>query len=112
MYLYLELWTARPAWRALSVEARKAYIDSIGPAIGQLLASGIELLGFSVVDQDTMLGSEHTYLGAWRMPSKELAVMLEQAVHGAGWHDYFVQVNARGAIMETSDVFAHMIGAD
>jgi hypothetical protein len=109
MYLYVELWSARPAWLALSPEERAAYMDGIGPAIGQLLEAGIELLGFAVADQDALLASKHVYVGAWRMPSREHAILLEQAVDGARWHEYFEQVNARGAIMDPADALAHMV---
>lgn len=112
MYLYLELWTARPAWLALSTEERTQFMDSIGPAIGQLLDTEIELLGFALADSGALQGTAHTYMAAWRMPTRELAVMLEEAVAGSGWHDYFDQVNARGAVMDTPDALAHMIAAN
>lgn len=38
MHLYVELWKARPAWQALAVAEREAYVAQLGPAIGQLLA--------------------------------------------------------------------------
>ncbi len=112
MYLYVELWKARPAWFALSAAERAGYMENVGPAIGQLLGAGIELLGFALADSDTLHGAEYTYLAAWRMPSKELALALEQAVDGASWHVYFEQVNARGAIMPPPDALAHMAGAE
>jgi hypothetical protein len=109
MYLYVELWKARPAWLALSPAERAGYMQQVEPAIGQLLGAGIELLGFALSDADTLHGTEHTYLAAWRMPSKELALTLEHAVDGAKWHVFFEQVNARGAIMSPPDALAHMV---
>jgi len=109
MYLYVELWKARPAWLALSAAQRADYMKQVEPAIGQLLGAGIELLGFALADADTLHDADYTYLAAWRMPSRELAVLLEQAVDGASWHVYFEQVNARGPIMAPPDALAHMV---
>jgi len=108
MYLYVELWKPRPAWRALDAAKRNDFITGIGPAIGELTAAGIELVGFAFNDDDTEYRADYAYLAVWRMPSKALACELETAVIGAGFHDYFEQVNARGAIVPPDDVLAHM----
>jgi hypothetical protein len=108
MHLYIELWKTRPAWHALSVAERESYVAQLGPAIGQLLANGVELLGFALADAEAPYDAGYTYLAAWRMPDLERARALEAAVDGAGWHRYFEQVNARGAIVSPSEVLAHM----
>ena len=111
MHLYLELWKAKPAWRALSPEEREAYGAELGPAISQLLEAGVELVGFALNDEDTEHRADYTYLALWKMPSKELAVRLERTVSEAGFHDYFEQVNARGALMSPDAAVEHMVRA-
>jgi hypothetical protein len=108
MHLYVELWKARPAWTSLSAGDRDAYVGQLGPAIGELLAGGVELLGFALVDADAPHAADYTYLAVWRMADVDGARALEATVEGAGWHRYFEQVNARGAILPPSEVLAHM----
>lgn len=108
MYLYVELWKPRGAWEALPAAERDAFITGIGSAVGGLTAAGIELLGFAFNDRDTAHRADYAYLAVWRMPSKDLACMLERAVIDYGFHDYFEQVNARGAIVAPEAVLADM----
>lgn len=112
MHLYVELWKARPAWLALSAEERERYVAQLGPAIDQLLEAGIELVGFAIADADAPHAAEYPYLAVWRMPTLELARALEQTVESAGWHQYFEQVNSRGAVLPPPDVLAHMARAE
>jgi len=108
MHLYLELWKAKPAWRALAPAQREAFVAGLGPAIEKLLADGIELVGFARTDADTSHRAGYDYVAAWRMPTRELAVSFERTVDGSGFHDYFEQVNARGEIEPAADVLARM----
>jgi hypothetical protein len=107
VHLYVELWKARPAWLALEAAERTAYVEQLGPAIASLLDAGIELVGFAVADADAPYDAAYPYLAVWRMPTLDLVHRFEQAIEGAGWHRYFEQVNARGAIQPAADVLAH-----
>jgi hypothetical protein len=109
MYLYLELWKPRDAWRALPADERQQLVERIGPAIAGLLESGIELVGFARNDGDTTHRADYAYLAAWRMPSQEHALALENAVTDSGFHDYFEQINARGEIAAPDAILAHMV---
>jgi hypothetical protein len=109
MYLYVELWKPRAAWRALPADERSAFIEGIGPAIGTLTDAGIELVGFAFNDDDTEYRADYAYLALWRMPSKDLARTLETAVIDAGFHTYFEQVNARGELVAPESVLGHML---
>lgn len=108
MHLYLELWKPRDAWRALSAEERQQFVEGIGPAIAGLLESGIELIGFARSDVDTTHRADYAYLAAWRMPSKDHALALENAVTDSGFHDFFEQINARGEIAAPEAILADM----
>lgn len=111
MHLYVELWKPRPAWFALTAVEREAYVAQLGPAIGGLLESGIELLGFAMNDGDVPYSAEYPYLAVWRMPTVAHARQLENLVDAAGWHHYFEQVNARGEIVPPPVVLSMMVGA-
>ncbi len=105
MYLYVELWKARPAWLELSKEERKLWFDKLLGSLQEQLQSGIEPLGFAQNDEDTPLSAGFDFIGAWKMPNKEIAEQFERFIEEAGWHNYFEQVNARGQMMEM-DVFS------
>ncbi len=62
MYLYVELWNARPEWLALSESERQNYIAQVGPGIRKLNEAGIKLVGFASNDPDTPYRSDHRYL--------------------------------------------------
>ncbi len=111
MYLYLELWKPRDAWRSLSAADRQQFVDGIGPAIASLTEAGIELIGFAFNDAETAHRADYAYLAAWRMPSKDLALELENAVTDYGFHTYFEQVNARGEIASPDLVLKDMAEA-
>ncbi len=109
MHLYVELWKAKPTWLALSDEERQRYIESMSPKIEGLLKDGVEIVGFSPVDDDTPHRADYLYLAVWKMPSRALVEQFEKSVAEAGFHDYFEQVNACGELVSPVAVFGHMI---
>lgn len=109
MYLYVELWKARPAWLDLSREERKSWLDKVLGGLQEQLQSGVEVIGFALNDEDTPNSAGYDIFAAWKMPSKEIAQQFENFVENAGWHNYFEQVNARGKMLEMEPfVSAHI----
>lgn len=111
MYLYVELWRARPAWLALDAADRTSFVERLGPAITTLLGSGVELVGFAVTDADVPHGANFPYVAVWQMATLDLVQQFERAIEGSGWHDYFEQVNVRGTIQPPADVLEHVARA-
>ena len=109
MYLYIELWKARPAWLALSQGERATYMAQLGPGIEGLLQAGIEIVGWAVSDADTPYRADYQYLAAWKMPDRSAVQLLEQTVAQAGWYGYFEQVNARGELVSPGVVIGDMV---
>lgn len=109
MYLYVELWTPKPSWLELSEKERESYFDGVASEIESLTQEGIEVVGFTVNDEETPHGVDHRYSAAWTMPSEDHAEMLEEAVEEAGWYEYFDQLNARGKLLSPEDAFGDMI---
>lgn len=95
MHTFIELWKPRPAWLALGADERQAYLDKVGPAIGQLLAAGVEIVGWGRIDDepDGHTGTGHRWVAVWRMPSENEVALLRNLVAEAGWYDFFEQVN-------------------
>ena len=111
MHLYVELWKARPAWLALEPAQRASYVEQLGPTIASLVDAGVELVGFAVTDADVPHDANYPYAAVWRMPTLDLVHQFEAAIEAAGWHRYFEQVNARGAIQPAGDVLEHVARA-
>jgi hypothetical protein len=108
MHLYVELWIARPEWLALPAAQREAYVAKVGAALPALLAAGVELVGFATCDADPPHRAPYRYLAVWRLSDAGLARALEDAVEGFGWHRYFEQVNARGAVQPPAAVLGDL----
>ena len=108
MYLYLELWKAKDEWRALTEVERETFVGGLAPSISKLTEQGVELIGFSFNDEDVIHRADFTYMAAWRMPSKDLALQMEHLVNDAGFYHYFEQINARGEVSPPETVLLDM----
>jgi len=112
MYTFVELWKPRQAWLDLGRTERQAYMDKVGPAVAELLAAGVEIVGWGALeDEPGGHGTGYGYVAVWRMPSANEVDMLRTLVTGAGWYDYFEQVNAVSALGPPDAVIAEHIGA-
>lgn len=109
MYLYIELWKPRQKWLDMSEQERSDYVAGIGPEIEKLTERGVELVGFALNDEETPHRADYRYIAAWKMPDKSLVEDLESSVEGAGFHDYFEQVNGRGRLLSPEDALGDMI---
>ena len=111
MHLYVELWKARPAWLAMEQEQRTAFVARLEPAMTRLAGDAIQLVGFAVTDADVPNGADYPYMAVWQMATLEDVRVYERGVAASGWHDYFEQVNARGALQTPASVLEHMTRA-
>lgn len=109
MKTYIELWKAKQAWLDLSMKERGEYMEQVGPAIQELLDKGIEIISWGTVDADTHNKIDYDFFGIWRVPSVALAREFEAIVDGAGWYNYFDQVNAMGNEETPQDVIPKII---
>lgn len=110
MITYIELWKARQAWIDLSKEERANYLTALGPAIQQLIEGGVQILSWGNNESSTFNRVDYDYFAVWTFPSLESAQNFEKMVEGAGWYNYFDQVNAMGNISTPQEVMGKMIG--
>ena len=97
MHLHIERWIARPAWLALSVSDRIAYLDQMGDAFRALTRAGVRLVGVAVQGAEIPHRTGERYVAAWVMPEGPTQVrQLEKILAAAEWQDYFVPVTDRG----------------
>jgi hypothetical protein len=107
LYLYVELWKARPTWFALPREQRAAYASRIAQGCWRFVDSGIELIGWAP-NAAGAHRADYTWLALWKMPSAEHVQRFEESVERSGWHEYFEQVNAWGELSSVEAVLGRM----
>jgi hypothetical protein len=111
MITYIELWKAKQAWTDLSKEEKGNYLNAIGPAIQQLLESGVQIVSWGSNLAATFSKADYDYFAVWSFPNVEAAQNFEKIVDGAGWYIYFDQVNAMGNATSPQEVIEIMINA-
>jgi hypothetical protein len=111
MFLYLELWNVRPAWLALAHDEREAFMARAGATVGELLAEGIEIVGWGMNEPTTVARAPYDFFAVWRMPSAELMDRFAQTVDALNWRTYFEQVDLRGALVMPDAVIAQHLAA-
>jgi hypothetical protein len=109
MYLYVELWNVRPAWLALTVEQRAAYIEQVNHAMQGMFNAGAKVITWSVTDAATDRPAGQSYFAVWQFPDAAFARQFELQVAQAGWYDYFEQVNVAGAVSTPQAVLGQLI---
>ena len=109
MITYIELWKAKQGWHALSKEERGTYMNALGPAIQQLMKNGVQIISWGTNEASTFTRADYDYLAVWSFPNIEAAQSFEKMVEGAGWYNYFDQVNVMGAAGSPQDVISKLI---
>ncbi len=109
MITYIELWKAKQAWIDLSKAERGDYMNALGPAIQHLLDSGVQIVSWGSNDAATFSKADYDYFAVWTFPTIEAAHEFEKMVEGAGWYNYFTQVNAMGTAASPQHIIETMI---
>ena len=99
----------KQAWHDLSKEERGNYMTALGPAIQQLLENGVQIVSWGTNEASTFGRVDYDYFAVWTFPNTEAAQNFEKMVEGAGWYNYFDQVNAMGNTASPQEVVAKMI---
>ncbi|MEM9918892.1 MAG: DUF6616 family protein [Bacteroidota bacterium] len=109
MIYFVELWRAKPSWEALSTDERTAYMGQVGSAIQGLIEQGVKILTWSKNDEKTDRKIAYDYMAIWTFPNQELADGFQKLVEGAGWYNYFEQVNFMGAEDSVENTIGQLI---
>ena len=83
----------------------------MGPAIQHLMEAVVQIVSWGKNGAGTFNRAEYDYFAVWTFPNAETATQFEQMVDGAGWYNYFEQVNAMGPISTPQDVTGDMISS-
>jgi len=109
MYLYVEMWNAKPSWLALSLPERQQFMAKVAEAAKGLQPLGAEVLGAWINDADVDHRLGKTYFTAFRFPSKEAVKAFEAIVRESGWYDLFEQTNSSGELDTFANVMDHAL---
>lgn len=93
----VELYTPNSAWKALSFDERKNYLNNVGAAMAGLSDAGVQALTLTQIDSKIDQSSEHQFLAVWHFPNQEVCNALLAGIKASGWYNYFDHVNAVGA---------------
>lgn len=92
----IELYTPNTKWKALSLEERKQFLNSVGTAMSGLSDLGVQALTLTEIESKVDQSSEHQFLAVWHFPNKEACDVLLNGIKASGWYNYFDHVNAVG----------------
>jgi len=109
MIYFIEIWNAKPAWKALSAEERGNYMNQVGAHIQGLIEKGVKILTWSHNEGNTSERAPYDYFAIWSFPDPETADGFQQLVAGAGWYNYFEQVNLMGQEATAEQVIGHLV---
>lgn len=109
MSFYIEHWKPRPKWLQLTPEDRGKFLFDVSPVIQGLADAGAELIGYLINEQDSNDWKEGGFLRVWRMPEREFAQRIEDALERAGWHEFFEPGHARGEVLAPQVAIPYLV---
>lgn len=109
MKIFIELWKAKDAWKNLPVADRQNYMAQIGPVMEDLIKKGVVIEAWGINEDITPYVAEYDFFAVTKLPSQELLDEFEAIVEGAGWYNYFDQVNVSGSAMTPEEVIGKML---
>jgi len=96
MIIYIELWTAKQSWKELPQSAKEEYMGQMQPSIPKFLEKGAKIHSWGRNHLANDHKSTHTWFAIWEFPNEDLITEFEALLQGAGWYNYFDQINACG----------------
>ncbi|MCA9036649.1 MAG: hypothetical protein KDA91_16050 [Planctomycetaceae bacterium] len=96
MYLYVEMWNAKPSWLGLPQGQREAFMKKVDAFLATIKPEDAEVYGCCVNDGDTMPRAGYAYLVVWKVRDKSCVKAIADGTAAVGFYDYFDQVNIGG----------------
>lgn len=109
MKCFIEIWKAKSAWKGLSREERSKYVSQIGPHIQGILAQGVEIVSWGANERSTSHRADFDFFAVWKFPNQKMVEEFEAVVEGAGWYEYFEQLNLAGESTTPEEVIGKLI---
>jgi hypothetical protein len=109
MKVFIELWKAREAWKAMPLSDRQAYAAQLGPVIQDFVDKGAVLEAWGMNTDETQYRADYDFFAVTKFPSEALLKEFQAIVESAGWYAYFDQVNLSGSLMSPQEVVGKII---
>jgi hypothetical protein len=109
MKIFIELWKAKDTWKQLPVSERQAYVAQIGPVMEDLMKKGVVIEAWGINEDETPFAADFDFFAVTKLPNQELLDQFETIVEGAGWYNYFDQINVSGSPMTPEEVIGKML---
>ncbi len=109
MITFIELWSANENWKALDQELRADYLSKMKPSIPKFMEQGAEIIAWGHNDKIDDHRAPFDYYAIWTFPNQDLIVQFKDLLQGAGWYNYFDQVNICGDAHAPDPIIGHMI---
>jgi hypothetical protein len=110
MYLYIEMWNAKPAWLALDEQKRGAFMEKVGAFLGSVEdPENCSVYGTCVNDGDTVPRAQYNYLVVWKLKDKSFVKPIADGTAAVGWYEYFDQVNVGGDMLDADALVGSLI---
>jgi len=110
MYYYVEHWRPRKKWLGLTPEDRGKFMFDLSPTVQRLMDDGIELVGY-LIQEGAGGRSDFRFLRVWRMPERQFAQRIEEALEKAGWHEFFEQSSPGGEVVTPQVAIPYLVNA-
>lgn len=109
MKVFIELWKAKDAWKALPISDRQEYVAQIGPVMQDLMDKGAVIEAWGLNEDETAFKADYDFFAVTKLPSEALLKEFQDIVEAAGWYAYFDQVNLSGSLMTPHEVIGKML---
>jgi len=105
MYLYIEMWNAKPEWLGLSDNERQAFMKNVDEFLRTVMdPEKCSVYGACVNDGDTAPRADYAYLVVWTLKDKSYVKSIADGTSRVGWYEYFDQVNIGGNKISADDL--------
>ena len=111
MYYYIEEWKHRREWLAMTPEDRGKFLFDLSPTIQSLIDDGAELVGYCI-NHNGHHDRTDRFLRVWRIPDKEFAHRIEEALERGGWHTFFEPGDARGEVLTPQVAIPYLVNPE
>ena len=103
MYTITEVWTPRPAFEAMSAEAKEQFFGTLGGAVAALETRGVHCQGWGRVRRFDEHSVDHTWLAVWTAPDEAAAAAFLSGVQDSGWYELFAQDVAAAELLPVGE---------
>jgi hypothetical protein len=109
MKIFIEFWKAKDEWHQLSTDERKAYAAQMGPVMQDLVSKGVSLDAWGMNADTSPHRADYDFYAITKLPTQDLLDSFQAIVEGAGWYNYFEQINMSGDDLGVEAVIGKMI---